>query len=85
MAVPALAAEAPAQNTEFTDVDSSDYFYAPVQWAVKEKVTTGTSATKFAPDRPCTRAQIITFPWRAADSRLACNFYGQPLDVTVRR
>ena len=70
--------------TELTDVDSGDCFYAPVQWAVKEKVTTGTSATEFAPDPPCTRVQIITFPWRVADSRLVCNFYGQPLDVTVR-
>ena len=49
LAAPALAAEAPAQGTELTNVDSGDCFYAQVQSAVKEKVTTGTSATEFAP------------------------------------
>ncbi len=49
----------------FADVGEKDYFYAPVLWAVNEKITTGMSATIFAPEAPCTRGQIVTFLWRA--------------------
>lgn len=50
----------------FTDV-SADAYYAPaVDWAVEKGVTTGTSATTFSPDAACTRAQIVTFLYRAA-------------------
>ena len=50
----------------FTDV-SADAYYAPaVDWAVEKGVTTGTSATTFSPDAVCTRAQIVTFLYRAA-------------------
>ena len=42
------------------------YYYDAVQWAVAESVTTGLSATKFGPEDACTRAQIVTFLWRAA-------------------
>lgn len=50
----------------FTDV-SADAYYAPaVDWAVEKGVTTGTSATTFSPDDACTRAQIVTFLYRAA-------------------
>lgn len=62
----------PAQNTSaavnFTDVKDSDYFAAAVKWAVEKSVTTGTSATTFSPNDTCTRAQIITFLWRAVGS-----------------
>ena len=51
----------------FTDVKSTDYFYNAVLWAVSEGITTGMSATEFAPDMPCTRAQVVTFLWRDAD------------------
>lgn len=49
----------------FADVASSAYYADAVLWAVKEDVTKGTSATKFSPDANCTRAQIVTFIWRA--------------------
>ncbi len=55
----------PAENP-FTDVSTSQYFYAPVQWAVKNGVTSGISANKFGPNVNCTRAQIATFLWAAA-------------------
>lgn len=50
----------------FTDVSNSDYYYDAVLWAVANGVTTGTSATTFSPDAPVTRAQAVTFQWRAA-------------------
>ena len=52
----------------FTDVAESDYYYAPIQWAVENGVTTGTSATTFSPASTCTTAQILTFLWRAVGS-----------------
>lgn len=52
----------------FTDVPSSAYYYNAVVWAVENDITAGTSATTFSPDSPCTRAQIVTFLWRAAGS-----------------
>ena len=58
----ALAAE-PAQA--FTDVSKQDYFYDAVNWAVANNVTNGTSATTFSPNSDCTRAEIVTFLYRA--------------------
>ena len=52
----------------FIDVKESDYFYNAVMWAVKSGVTKGTSATTFSPNAPCTRAQMVTFLWRASGS-----------------
>lgn len=52
----------------FKDVDKSDYFYEPVSWAVEKNVSSGTSATAFEPDSYCTRAQAVTFLWRAKGS-----------------
>ena len=49
----------------FSDVKSSDYFYKPVIWALENGVTTGTTATTFAPTMKCSRSQIVTFLWRA--------------------
>ncbi|MBR2048177.1 MAG: S-layer homology domain-containing protein, partial [Oscillospiraceae bacterium] len=49
----------------FTDVASGIYYYQPVLWAVENGITSGTSATTFAPDNPCTRAQVVTFLYRA--------------------
>ena len=48
----------------FTDVAAEAYYYDAVLWAVKEKVTSGTSATTFSPNADCTRAQIVTFLYR---------------------
>lgn len=56
-------------NNPFEDVaDPNSYYYAPVLWAVGGSVTTGTDATHFSPDAPCSRAQVVTFLWRAAGS-----------------
>lgn len=52
----------------FEDVSANSYYYDAVQWAVKNGTTGGTSATTFSPDAPCTRAQAVTFLWRAAGS-----------------
>lgn len=49
----------------FADVPEGAYYAAPVAWAVDKQVTTGTSSTTFSPDQPCTRAQVVTFLWRA--------------------
>ncbi len=85
LAAPALAAEAPAQGTELTNVDSGDCFYAQVQSAAKGKVTTGTSTKEFSPTSPKTGSESTPSCVGTLAPRLACNFYGQPLDVTVRR
>ena len=53
-------------NNPFTDVSENDYYYTPVLWAVENNVTSGTSATSFSPNDPCTRAQIVTFLWASA-------------------
>lgn len=51
----------------FTDVKESDWFYAPVKWAVENNVTSGTGdGTTFSPNSICSRAQIITFLWAAS-------------------
>ena len=52
----------------FTDVNTGDYFYDAVLWAVKKGITNGTSADTFSPNAPVTRAQAVTFQWRAAGS-----------------
>ena len=52
----------------FTDVSESDYYYDAVLWAVANGVTNGTSGTTFSPDMDVTRAQAVTFQWRAAGS-----------------
>lgn len=49
----------------FTDVSADAYYADAVLWAVKESVTNGTSSATFSPDADCTRAQIVTFIWRA--------------------
>ena len=49
----------------FTDVPESEYYYAPVLWAVENKITSGLTATSFAPEASCTRGQVVTFLWRA--------------------
>ena len=52
----------------FTDVKSSDYYADAVLWAVEKKITSGTSATTFSPGATCSKAQILTFLWRANGS-----------------
>jgi len=55
-------------GTVFTDVNEGDYFYDAVNWAVKNGVTNGTSAETFSPYAVSTRAQMVTFVWRASGS-----------------
>lgn len=64
----AFKAAAPASENPFTDVPSGAYYEDAVVWAVKKGITSGTSATTFDPDGSCTRAQAVTFLWRAAGS-----------------
>ena len=52
----------------FADVATDAYYYDAVKWAVNKGVTNGVSETLFGPDQACTRAQIVTFLWRAAGS-----------------
>ena len=49
----------------FTDVEADAYYAKAVQWAVQQKITTGTSETTFSPMSDCTRGQIVTFLYRA--------------------
>ncbi|MBR4546326.1 MAG: S-layer homology domain-containing protein [Oscillibacter sp.] len=56
---------AAAESVRFSDVAAEDYFAPAVEWAVERGITKGTSATAFSPSAPCTRAQVVTFLWRA--------------------
>ena len=58
-------------SNPFTDVAANAYYCKAVLWAVENGITTGTSATTFSPDSPCTRAQGVTFLWRANGSKAA--------------
>lgn len=64
------AAGSPAVSSSaknpFTDVKTGDYYYNAVLWANANNITGGTGGGKFSPNDPCTRAQIVTFLWRAA-------------------
>ncbi len=53
-------------NAVFTDVNTSNYFYNAVLWAVDNGITSGTSATTFSPFQTAERCQVVTFLWRAA-------------------
>ena len=52
----------------FYDVPNDAYYYEAVKWAAEKGVTSGIGNSLFAPNQPCTRAQIVTFLWRAAGS-----------------
>ncbi len=58
----------PAYENPFMDVSSRDYYYDAVLWAVGSGITSGRTATLFAPAAACTRAETLTFLWRAAGS-----------------
>ena len=61
-------AEQSTGKNPFIDVPAGSYYEDAVIWAVDKGITTGTSATTFNPNGSCTRAQIVTFLWRAAGS-----------------
>ena len=52
----------------FYDVPNDAYYYEAIKWAAENGVTGGVGNSLFAPNQPCTRAQIVTFLWRAAGS-----------------
>ena len=60
---------AAASASAFTDVAAGAYYAPAVAWAVEKGVTSGMSATTFAPNSDCTRAQIVTFLYRAASAK----------------
>lgn len=55
-------------SASFVDVLPGSYYYDAVRWAVSNGITSGTSGITFSPNAACTRAQIVTFLWRAAGS-----------------
>ena len=54
----------------FTDVNKNSEFYDAIMWAVSEGITVGTTVTTFSPDEVCTRAQIVTFLYRASGDKV---------------
>ena len=56
------------QTGVFVDVAKGSYYEEAIDWAVEKGITNGVSSNMFAPNDPCTRAQIVTFLWRAAGS-----------------
>ena len=58
----------PDNSSKFADVPANAYFADAVKWAVDKGITNGLSDTMFGPYESCTRAQIVTFLWRAAGS-----------------
>ena len=75
-------------GTPFADVALDAYYYDSVRWAMTSGVTDGTSQTTFSPDRACTRAQMVTFMWRAAGepapTTTTCPFTDVPADAYYR-
>ena len=70
-------------HNTFVDVNSGTFYYDAVYWAVQKGITVGTDANHFSPEAPCTRAQIVTFLWRAAGSPVVdgtMNFSDVPAD-----
>jgi hypothetical protein len=60
--------EQPDGSFAFTDVSTGSYAHDAIIWAVEQGITNGTGATAFSPKAGCTRAQVVTFLWRAAGS-----------------
>jgi len=56
------------ETSPFSDVSASNYYYEAVKWAQEKGITGGIGNGLFGPNQPCTRAQIVTFLWRAAGS-----------------
>ena len=69
------------EETPFTDVAPGQYYTTAVAWAVEQGITKGTSDTTFTPNRTCSRAEIVTFLWRANGEPKANNTYNPFSDV----
>lgn len=75
----------PSAASPFRDVTTSaSWYYTPVIWAVERGVTQGATETIFDPDGTCTRAQAVTFLWRAAGNPEPASRYSPFLDVADR-
>ena len=68
--LPAPEPEPEPVENPFADVRDDAFYFGPVLWAVEKGITSGTSAVTFSPDAVCTRAQVVTFLWRAAGEPL---------------
>ena len=73
-----------SSSSGFSDVAESDYFADAVAWAVRQGVTTGTGANTFSPDSAVTRAEAVTFLWRAAGEPAPASSASSFSDVTDR-
>ena len=62
-----------ARHPRFLDVFAQDYYYDAIDWALENGITEGKSEKLFAPGNPCTRAQVVTFLWRANGSPMPMN------------
>ena len=74
----------PDNSSKFADVPANAYFADAVKWAVDKGITNGLSDTMFGPHESCTRAQIVTFLWRAAGSpepKTASSFTDVPVST----
>ena len=60
--------EPTTNSCSFTDISEGSYYYNAVLWAVENGITCGTSSVSFSPSKACSRAEIITFLWRAMNS-----------------
>ena len=66
--VKATFTQAADETSPFDDVSKDDYYYDAVKWAADSGITGGVGGSLFGSDQSCTRAQIVTFLWRAAGS-----------------
>ena len=73
-----------SSQNPFTDISPDDYYYEAVLWAYEQGITSGATATTFAPNATCTRAQIVTFLWQAEDrpgAKTDSSFYDVAADA----
>ena len=72
---------APSDSEKFVDVPKDAWYHDSVYWAVDKGITEGVDATHFSPDATCTRAQMVTFLWRAAGEPTPANNVNPFTDV----
>jgi len=68
----------------FVDVSTSGFYYKAMLWAVETGVTEGLDSTHFGPNEPCTRAQAVTFLWRAEGSPVPASAHSSFTDVNSK-
>lgn len=76
-----LQVNTPSSTGNFTDVPADAFYAGPVAWALEQGITSGTSATTFSPNAPCTRAQAVTFLWNAAGKPEPQRMYSSFTDI----